>query len=109
MRITNNKKAPDGRPSDQSARELIQAQNITVKKDCQIPPEILLELAAMQTRFKEIGRSYGLADIGSNYIQLTPGSFLDTFSEFAVNILPGMLYPEELSTEHYGVKFICVR
>ncbi len=103
----SNKKASD---VTHDAVENNQLQDNTETEKYQIPDEILLELATMHKRFRELYSKYRLCGIGDSAgVHLTSEAFLDTFADYERSDFDRPGYTEELETTAYGVTFFCIR
>ncbi len=87
-----------------------QVQDSTETPKNQIPDDILMDLAAMQGRFRELYGEYRLCGIGDSAgVHLTSEAFLDTFADYKTSDFDYSDYTEELTTTAYGVTFFCIR
>ncbi len=103
-------KASDVMPDNHDAVENNQVQDSTETLKNQIPNKVLMELAAMQKRFRELYGEYGLCGIGySAGVHLTSEAFLDTFADYNTSDFNHPDYTEKLETTAYGIKFFCIR
>ena len=92
------------------AVEMNQLQDSTETPKNQIPDKILMDLAAMQKRFRELCGEYGLCGIGdSTGVHLTSEAFLDTFADYETSAFSYKDYSEELTATMHGIKFFCIR
>jgi hypothetical protein len=105
-----NKKAPDVMGDNHSAVENNQLQDSTETPKNQIPDEILVELATMHKRFRELYGQYRLCGIGDPAgVHLASEAFLDTFADYNTSDFNHPDYTEKLTTTAYGVTFFCIR
>jgi hypothetical protein len=108
--MSNIIKASDVLGDNHDAVENNQLQNNTETPKNQIPDEILMDLAAMQKRFRELYGQYELCGIGdSGGVHLASEAFLDTFADYKTSDFNHPDYTEILTTTVYGVTFFCIR
>lgn len=105
----SNKKASDVKDNHDAIKNN-QVQDSTEALKNQIPNKVLMELAAMQKRFRELCGQYRLCGIGdSDGVQLTSETFLDTFADYERSNFNLLDYTEKLETTAHGVGFFCIR
>lgn len=106
--MAEKKDAPDA--VSQGAKELDQVQDNTKAKENQIPDEILLELAAMHKRFRELYSEYKLCGVDdSEGVHITSDAFIETFKDYEISDFNHANYIEKLKTTAHGVGFFCIR
>ena len=103
-------KASDVMPDNHDAVENNQLQDSTETEKYQIPDEILVELAAMQKRFRKLYSEYRLCGIGgSKGVHLASEAFVATFKDYETSAFDHPDYTEKLKTTAHGVGFFCIR
>lgn len=69
----------------------------------------LRRMANLSREYDDLYIKTGLIGVGDKYIQLREENFIATFPDYETSKRDRAEYPEELSAEFNGVKFIAIR
>ena len=108
--MSNIIKASDVSGGNHDAVENNQLQDSTETPKNQIPDEILMDLAAMQKRFRELYGEYRLCGIGDDAgVHINDEAFIATFKDYETSAFDHKDYFEKLTATVHGIKFFCIR